>query len=50
MFWYGARPQVMENTLRVLHDAAMKQLLEREGWDFMELEVLFIPMKAMAHS
>ena len=41
--------QVMESSLRILHDDAMKQLLEREGWDFTEPEVLFTPMKVMAH-
>ncbi len=41
--------QVMETSLRVLHDDAMKQLLEREGWNFTEPEVLFLPMKAVAH-
>ena len=41
--------QVMESSLRILHDDAMKQLLEREGWPFSEPEVLFTPMKVMAH-
>ena len=41
--------QVMENSLRILHDDAMKQLLERENWTFTEPEVLFAPMKAMPH-
>ena len=41
--------QVMESSLRILHDDAMKQLLEREGWPFTEPDVLFTPMKAMAH-
>lgn len=41
--------QVMENSLRVLHDDAMKQLLERENWAFTEPEVIFAPMKAMPH-
>jgi len=41
--------QIMEGSLRVLHDDAMKQLLEREGWEFTEPEVLFTPMKAMPH-
>ena len=42
--------QVMENAIRVLHDSAMTQLLERESWDFTEPHVLFTPMKAVAHS
>ena len=41
--------QVMESSLRILHDDAMKQLLDREGWPFTEPEVLFTPMKAIAH-
>lgn len=41
--------QVMDGCLRILHDDAMKQLLEREGWPFSEPEVLFTPMKVMAH-
>ncbi len=41
--------QIMESSLRILHDDAMKQLLAREGWPFTEPEVLFTPMKAMAH-
>ncbi len=41
--------QIMEGSLRILHDDAMKQLLGREGWSFTEPEVLFTPMKAMAH-
>jgi urease accessory protein len=41
--------QIMEGSLRVLHDDAMKQLLEREGWEFTEHVALFTPMKAMAH-
>ena len=41
--------QIMEGSLRILHDDAMKQLLAREGWPFTEPEVLFTPMKALAH-
>ena len=41
--------QIMEGSLRILHDDAMMQLLAREGWPFTEPEVLFTPMKAMAH-
>ncbi len=41
--------QVMENSLRILHDEAMTQLLEREAWPFTEPEVLFTPMKAVVH-
>ena len=41
--------EVLDGRMRVLHDEAMKQLLEREGWDFTEPEVVFKPMKVMAH-
>ena len=42
--------QIMANSIRVLHDESMTQLLEREGWAYTEPEVLFTPMKAMAHA
>lgn len=42
--------QILEDAVLVLHDEAMAQLLEREGWEFTEPEVIFTPMKAMAHS
>lgn len=41
--------EVVDGGLRVLHDEAMKQLLEREGWGFSEPEVVFKPMKVVAH-
>lgn len=41
--------QILEDAILVLHDEAMTQLLEREGWEFSEPEVIFTPMKAMAH-
>lgn len=42
--------QILDVSIRVLHDEAMGQLLEREGWEFSEPEVIFTPMKAMAHT
>ena len=42
--------QIFDDSIMVLHDEAMTQLLEREGWTFSEPEVLFTPMKAMAHA
>jgi urease accessory protein len=42
--------QIFPDSIRVLHDEAMTQLLEREGWTHSEPEVIFTPMKAMAHS
>jgi len=42
--------QILPDTIRILHDEAMTQLLQREGWEFTEPEVIFTPMKAMAHA
>lgn len=42
--------QIFEGFIRVLHDEAMTNLLEREGWSFTEPVVLFQPLKAMAHA
>ena len=41
--------QILDDALLVLHDDAMTQLLKREGWSFTEPDVLFTPMKVMAH-
>jgi urease accessory protein len=42
--------QILEDSVLVLHDESMAQLLEREGWNYTEPEVIFTPMKAMAHA
>jgi urease accessory protein len=42
--------EVFDGFIRVLHDDAMKQLLDREGWPHSEPVVLFQPLKAMAHA
>ncbi|WP_367870801.1 urease accessory protein UreE [Luteolibacter sp. Populi] len=42
--------QILDDRILVLHDEAMANLLEREGWAFNEPEVLFQPLKAMAHA
>ena len=42
--------QILDDAILVLHDEAMAQLLEREGWAYSEPEVIFVPMKAMAHT
>lgn len=42
--------QILDDSILVLHDEAMTQLLQREGWIFSEPEVLFTPMKAVAHA
>lgn len=41
--------QILDHSIRVLHDEAMAQLLGREGWSYSEPEVIFTPMKALAH-
>jgi urease accessory protein len=42
--------QILPHCIRVLHDEAMTQLLDREEWPYTEPEVVFTPMKAIAHS
>lgn len=42
--------QILDDSILVLHDEAMTQLIQREGWTFSEPEVLFTPMKVMAHA
>jgi urease accessory protein len=42
--------QILDDAILVLHDEAMANLLQREGWTFSEPEVLFTPMKAVAHT
>jgi len=42
--------QIHTDRIQVLHDEAMAQLLLRENWPYSEPEVIFTPMKAMAHA
>ncbi len=42
--------EILPEAIRVLHDEAMAQLLERESWAHTEPKVVFTPMKAMAHT
>jgi urease accessory protein len=42
--------EILPGRIRVLHDEAMAQLLQREAWDFTEPVVVFSPLKAMAHA
>jgi urease accessory protein len=42
--------QICDDAILVLHDDAMRNLIEREGWAFSESEVLFTPMKAVPHT
>lgn len=42
--------QILDDAILVLHDDAMRNLIEREGWTFSEIEILFTPMKAVPHT
>jgi len=42
--------QILEHAIRVLYDDAMAHLLAREAWPHRTPEVIFTPMKVMAHS
>jgi urease accessory protein len=42
--------QILPDRIHVLHDEAMNQLLASEGLAFTEPEVLFQPLKAVAHA
>ena len=42
--------QILDDALLVLHDDAMRRLLDREGWRYDEPLVVFTPLKAMAHT
>jgi urease accessory protein len=42
--------QILDDSLLVLHDPAMARLIEREGWQYSEAELVFTPMKAAAHA
>ena len=42
--------EVTGNVVRVLHDPAMRQLCEREGWAMSECTVVFNPLRVTAHA
>jgi urease accessory protein len=42
--------QIDEDAILILHDDAMRNLIDREGWSFTEPEVIFTPMKAVPHT
>lgn len=42
--------QILDDAILVLHDESMRQLIDREGWSCTEPEIVFTPMKAIAHS
>ena len=42
--------QVVDGVIRVVHDVAVLQLFEREGWAFEEVSVVFNPLRVTAHA
>ena len=42
--------QILEDRIHVLYDEAMSHLIGYEGWAYSEPEVLFQPLKAVAHA
>jgi len=42
--------QIIDGHIRITHDPAIAQLLEREGWPFEEVSVVFNPLKVMPHA
>jgi urease accessory protein UreE len=41
--------EITADSILVLHDEVMANLIQREGWSFTEAEVVFKPMKAEPH-
>ena len=42
--------EIRDGAVRALHDPAVRQLLEREGWRFREESVVFRPLKVTPHA
>ena len=42
--------QILADVIRVTHDPAITQLIEREGWPHREATVCFNPLKAVPHA
>lgn len=42
--------QITPDAVRITHDPAILQLLEREGWTFEEASVVFNPLRAVPHA
>lgn len=42
--------EVTGDSVRVIHDPAMRQLCEREGWALSEVTVVFNPLRVTAHA
>jgi len=42
--------QILPDSIRAMHDPAVRQLLEREGWPFTESSVIFNPLRVVPHA
>ncbi len=42
--------QIIDGMIRIVHDVAVLQLCEREGWAFEEVSVIFNPLRVTAHA
>ncbi len=42
--------QIIDGFIRITHDPAVRQLLEREGWPFEEVTVVFNPLRVTPHA
>jgi urease accessory protein len=42
--------QITDGAIRVTRDPAIQQLIEREGWAFNEVSVVFNPLRVTAHA
>lgn len=42
--------QVIDGYIRIVHDTAVLQLFEREGWPYEEVRVVFNPLRVTAHA
>lgn len=42
--------QVIDGFIRIVHDTAVLQLFEREGWAYEEVHVVFNPLRVTAHA
>ena len=42
--------QITGEWVRITHDPAIRQLLEREGWPFEEATVVFNPLRVVPHA
>jgi len=42
--------QIVDGFIRITHDPAVRQLLEREGWPFEEVTAVFNPLRVTPHA